>query len=51
MAELLARQGRLKLLNAAKEGKYKLACRSQESREAEFLRQQDKLRALQVGGA
>ena len=48
MADLLARQARLKYLNAAKEGKYKLACRSQETRETELLRQQEKLQTLQV---
>ena len=48
MADLLSRQAKLKYLNAAKEGKYRLLCKSQETRETEWHRQQEKLKSLQA---
>ena len=48
MADLLSRQAKLKYLNAAKEGKYRLLCKSQDTRETEWHRQQEKLKSLQA---
>ena len=48
MTDLLSRQAKLKYLNAAKEGKYRLLCKSQDSRETEWHRQQEKLQSLQA---
>ena len=48
MADLLSRQAKLKYLNAAKDGKYRLLCKSQETRETEWHRQQEKLKSLQA---
>ena len=48
MAELLSSQAKVKYLNAAKEGKYKMVSKSQEARETEWQRQQEKLRSIQA---
>lgn len=42
------RQAKLKYLNAAKEGKYRLLCKSQDSHETEWHRQLVKLQSLQA---
>ena len=47
MAEVLTGQAKLKYLNAAKDGKYRLS-KSQDACEAEWQRQQDKLQSLQA---
>ena len=48
MTDLLSSQAKVKYLNAAKDGKYKMVCKSQESREAEWQRQVEKLRSIQA---
>ena len=48
MAELLSGQAKLKYLNAAKEGKYRMLSKSKEAREAELQRQHEKMQSLQV---
>ena len=48
MVELLSSQAKVKYLNAAKEGKYKMVSKSQETREAEWQRQQEKLHSIQA---
>jgi len=48
MAEVLTGQAKLKYLNAAKDGKYRLLCKSRDAYEAEWQRQQDKLQSLQA---
>lgn len=48
MANLLSSQAKVKYLNAAKEGKYKMVNRSNEAREMEWRRQQEKLRSIQA---
>ena len=46
--DLLSSQAKVKYLNAAREGKYKLLSKSQRERSAERLRQQEKLQSLQA---
>ena len=46
MSDLLALQAKVKHLTAAKDGKYKLLYKSDESRNAEMQRQKEKLQAL-----
>ena len=46
MSELLAEQAKVKYLNSARDGKYKLVSKTKEGREAEWQRQQDKLHSL-----
>ena len=46
MSELISSQFKLKSLDAAKEGKYKLFSTSVNTREAEWLRQVTKLQSL-----
>ena len=48
MGDLLSSQAKVKYLNAAKEGKYKMVSRSNEARETEWQRQQEKLHSIQV---
>lgn len=48
MGDLLSSQAKVKYLNAAKDGKYKMLSKSQEARETEWQRQQEKLRSLQA---
>jgi len=48
MQELIASQSKVKSLTAAKEGRYKLVCKTEESCEAEQSRQLEKLQALQA---
>jgi len=48
MAEVLTGQAKLKYLNAAKDGKYRLLCKSQDACEDEWQRQHDKLQSLQA---
>ena len=48
MADLLSSQAKVKYLTAAKEGKYKMVCRTQETRETEWQRQQEKLHSIQA---
>ena len=48
MGDLLSSQAKVKYLNAAKEGKYKMVSRSNEARETEWQRQQEKLRSVLV---
>ena len=46
MRDLLSSQAKVKYLNAAKEGKYKMFSRSNEAGETEWQRQQEKLRSI-----
>ena len=48
MVDLLSSQAKVKYLNAAKEGKYKMFSRSNETRETEWQRQQEKLHSIQA---
>jgi len=48
MAEVLTGQAKLKYLNAAKDGKYRLLSKSRDACETEWQRQQDKLQSLQA---
>ena len=46
MGELISSQARVKYMNAARDGKYKLLNKTKEAREGEWQRQQEKLRSL-----
>lgn len=48
MTALLSSQAKVKYMNAAKDGKYKLLVKTKEGREKERQRQQEKLQALQA---
>ena len=48
MIELLSSQAKVKYLNAAKEGKYKMVSKSRQARETEWQRQQEKLCSIQA---
>lgn len=48
MVDLLSSQAKVKYFNAAKEGKYKMVSRSNEARETEWQRQQEKLHSIQT---
>ena len=48
MTDLLSSQAKVKYLNTAKDGKYKMVSKSQESRETEWQRQVEKLRSIQA---
>lgn len=48
MSELLSSQSKVKYLTAAKEGKYKLLNKTEESRDTEWQRQMSKLQSLQA---
>lgn len=48
MADLLSSQAKVKYLNAAKDGKYRMLSRSNEARETEWQRQQEKLHSIQA---
>lgn len=46
MSELVSSQTKVKYMNSARDGKYKLLSKTQEGREGEWERQQEKLRSL-----
>ena len=48
MTALLSSQTKVKYMNAAKEGKYKLFVKTKEGREREKQRQQEKFQSLQA---
>ena len=48
LSELISSQSKVKYMTAAKEGKYRLLNKSEESREAEWQRQLTKLQSLQA---
>jgi mevalonate kinase len=48
MADLLSSQAKVKYLNVAKDGKYRMVSRSNEARETEWQRQQEKLHSIQA---
>ena len=48
MSNLLSCQAKVKYFNAAKDGKYKMVSRSQEARDTEWQRQQEKLHSIQA---
>ncbi len=46
MRELVSSQTKVKYMNSARDGKYKLLSKTKESREGEWQRQQEKLNSL-----
>lgn len=48
MADLLSSQAKVKYLNAAKDGKYRMLSKSNEARETEWQRQEEKLHSIQA---
>lgn len=48
MADLLSSQAKVKYLNAAKDGKYRMLSKSNEARETEWQRQEKKLHSIQA---